>query len=311
VFGTGGVGGVFGGSLALSGQEVWFIARGLHLAAMQARGLLLHSPEGTSLIPPGRMTDEPARIGKSDVVLFCVKSYDTGEAARQLPLLLADHSVVITLQNGIESEQNIRRVVPSALVFPGVAYVYASITAPGEITEPGGLRKIVFGPPRDAATQITERGKEVTRFMVQSGIAAEWTDTIEPVLWKKFIFIASVGGLTALTRLTLQEILKVNETRALLSGAMSEVHAVATRLKIPLVPDYVTQVFGKMSQFPNNTRSSLYHDLVHGKPLELEVLSGTVVRLGSALDVPTPVHRTIYGALLPYALGQKRGSDRQ
>ena len=308
VFGTGGVGGVLGGRLALGGQEVWFIARGSHLSAMQAHGLLLRSSEDTPLIPPGRMTDDPARIGKSDLVLFCVKSYDTGEAARQLSPLLMDHSVVVTLQNGIESEQNIRRVVPSALVFPGVAYVYASITAPGEITEADGPRKIMFGAPRGATAQITDRGKEIVRFMARSGIAAEWTDSIEPVLWKKFIFIASVSGLTALTRLTLGEILAVNETRDLLSGAMSEVYAVAARLKIPIEPDYVTQVFGRMGQFPNNTRSSLYHDLVHGKRLELEALSGAVVRLGSALDVPTPIHRTIYSALLPYALRQKRGA---
>jgi 2-dehydropantoate 2-reductase len=302
VFGAGGVGGAFGGRLALTGQEVWFVARGAHLAAMQDAGLRLNTPEGTSLVPPGRMTDDPARIGKSDVVLFCVKSYDTDEAARQLSPMLANHSVVITLQNGIDSEQRIQDVAPSASVFPGVAYVYANISAPGEITEATGPRKIVFGASSSTTdTQRRKQGEEIARLMARSGITAEWAESIEPVLWKKFIFIASVGGLTALTRLTLGEILAVDQTRQLLFNAMSEVHTLATRLNVPLNFDYVTQVFSTMDQFPHETRSSLYHDLIHGKPLELETLSGTVIRLATTAGVPTPIHHTIYRALLPYA----------
>ncbi len=310
VIGTGGVGGVFGGRLALGGQEVWFVARGAHLAAMREGGLHLHSPDGTSLIPPGRMTDDATRIGRSDVVLFCVKSYDTIDAARHLLPLLGEDTVIITLQNGIDSERHIRQVVPSTTIFPGVAYVYASITGPGEITEVPGPRKLLFG----ASSSTTDpgrrkQGEEVMRMMVRSGVSAEWTNAIELALWKKFIFIASVSGLTALTRLTLGEILVVHPTRQLLFDAMAEVHALGTRLNISLDPDYVLQLFARMDQFSHETRSSLYHDLLHNKPLELEALSGTVVRLAASCGLPTPIHATFYRALLPYALRHARRKE--
>ena len=302
IFGAGGVGGFFGGQLALAGQDVWFLARGEHLAAMQRHGLRIHSPEGTSVIPTGKMTDNPETIGPCDTILFCVKSYDTEEAAQQMAPLLNDQSVVISLQNGIDNEQKIKQIIPFASVLGGVAYIYSHISAPGQITESGGPRKMVVGPLPDLEQTAFERGAEILNHLSMAGIDIEWQNDIRPVLWKKFIFIASVSGLTALSRLTLAEILAVNETRRLLADAMGEVHAIAAGLRIPIEPDHVASVLTRLRQFRNETRSSLYYDLIQGKPMELEALSGSVVRCGKTLGVPTPVHSMIYAALLPYAV---------
>jgi len=306
VIGTGGVGGYFGGKLAHAGNEVWFLARGAHLAAMRAQGLHVHSTDGEFTLPAGTMTADPRDAGPVDVVLFCVKSYDTETAARQLSPLLQPATIIISLQNGVDNEEKIRAVTTSGIVFGGVAYIYSTITAPGEITETGGPKKIIFGPQAATPAAADRRAREILDTMTGAGIRAELSSDINTALWKKFIFITGAGGITALTRLTLGEILAVEETRALLADAMRETEAVARAEKARIEAGFIDGVFTTLRNFDNNTRSSLYYDLTHEKPMEVEALSGTVVRLGARHGIPTPTHRAIYASLLPYHLRHSR-----
>lgn len=304
VMGTGGVGGFFGAKLAASGQDVWFIARGSQLEAMQRNGLLVHAPDGDLHVPARQITGDPSSVGTADAVLFCVKAYDTEGAARSIAPMLSRETVVITLQNGVESHLTLERLLPPATVYGGVAYIYSTVTAPGVIAEAGRPRKILFGP--SGGGTMDGPALAVLDALLRSGVEAEFLTDIRPALWKKFIFIAAVGGLTAVTRLTLAEILAVPRTAALLGAAMRETDAVARALGVPLEPDHVDTVFQRLSGFPNETRSSLYHDLIHGKPLEIEALSGAVVRFGAQAGVPTPVHEFLYATLLPYHLRHLR-----
>ncbi len=298
--GSGGVGGLFGGMLARRGEEVWFIARGEHLEVMRHSGLRINMSGESFLVPPGRMTDDVSKAGRADVILFCVKSYDTDTAAAQIASAVKEDTLIISLQNGVDNEQRIQRVLPRGTVYGGVAYVYCTITAPGTLTEPGGPRKIVFGPLSPGENR--PQGREILDRMLQANIVAELSDDITSVLWKKFIFISAVGGLTALTRLTLGEILAVDATCALLKDALRETEAVARRAGAAIEPGFIDSLFETLRKYDNNTRSSLYHDLSHEKPMEIEALSGTVVRYGRELGIPTPVHQTIYASLLPYHL---------
>jgi 2-dehydropantoate 2-reductase len=302
VIGAGGVGGYFGGKLAHSGAEVWFVARGAHLDAMRTNGLRVHSFEGNWVVPPGKMTDTPNEIGTADVILFCVKSYDTESAAQTLDPLLAPETLVISLQNGVDNEEKIQRIIPRGIVFGGVSYIYSTITAPGVITHTVGPTKIVFGALQKEHAETMRRAQSIHQTMRNAGINAELSENIQIELWKKFIFIAAVGGMTALTRLTLGEILAVPATRDVLGDAMRETLALAHARGIGLPADFVEQVFEILKRYDNNSRSSLYHDLVHGKRLEIEAFSGYVMREGQRLGIPTPVHRAIYAALLPYHL---------
>lgn len=305
VWGTGGVGGFFGGMLARHGQNVWFVARGKHLAAMKEQGLCVNSSSGNFLIPPGKMTDNAAEAGRADVVLFCVKSYDTEFAARQLFPILTPRTFIISLQNGIDNEEAIQRVIPMGTVLGGVAYIYSTISGPGVITESGGPRKITLGAMPGSSNEVREDASGIVKVFSEAGINAELSNDISLELWKKFIFIAAVGGLTALTRLTLGEMLAVPETRTLLRNAMREAQLVAAAKGAAINSGYIDTLFDNLRRFDNNTRSSLYHDVVHGKPIEIEALSGTVVTYGHALHIPVPIHETIYGALLPYHLRHK------
>src|SRR5512140_2812948 len=304
ILGTGGVGGFFGAKLYVSGQDVRFVARGAHLAAMQRAGLTVHSPDGDLHVPADRFTEDPSAAGKADMILFCVKTYDTAAAARSIAPALSQETLVIPLQNGVESEVTLQRLIPAGTAYSGVAYVYSTITAPGVIREAGKPRKIQFGQLSGGAA--AGRAAALVDALLRAGIDGEYLTDMRSALWKKFIFIAAVGGLTAVTRLTLGEILAVPRTYALLEAAMRETDAVARALGVPLEPGHVDSVLGKLGSFTNDTRSSLYHDLVNGKPLEIEALSGAVVRYGAQAGVPTPVHEFLYASLLPHHLNHLR-----
>jgi 2-dehydropantoate 2-reductase len=302
IIGTGGIGGFFGGKLAKSGEDVCFIARGAHLNAMKKAGLQINSTEGSFRIPPGKMTDTLLEIGPCEVILFCVKSYDTETAARQLKPILASESVIISLQNGVDNEEKIQRNIQRGTVYGGVANIYSTITAPGVVTETGGPKMIEFGPLRHPRVVKDQRGKAILNAFLKTGIRAELTDDVHTAIWKKFIFISAVAGLTCFTRLTLGEILAVKETRALLTDAMGEVEAIAKAAQANIEQGYIKMIFEKLNKHDNNTRSSLYHDLTHEKPLEIEALSGMVIQYGERFGISTPIHKTIYAALLPYHL---------
>jgi 2-dehydropantoate 2-reductase len=305
VIGTGGVGGYFGGKLAHAGEEVWFIARGQHLQAMQERGLHIKASDEEFTVPTGRMSGTIADAGVCDLILFCVKSYDTVEAARMMIPAVGDRTVVVSLQNGIDNEQVIGSLIPGGTVFGGIAYIYATLTAPGEITENGGPRKIVFGPLDPAPDP---RGNGILAVLRGAGITATLSDDMRTELWKKFVFIAAVGGLTALTRLTLGEILPVRATRELLQAAMDEAVAVGRAEGVPLDDTLVPGMFEILGKFDNRSRSSMYFDLANGRPLEIEAFSGTLRRLGRRHNIPTPVHDMLYATLLPHHLLHARTS---
>jgi 2-dehydropantoate 2-reductase len=302
ILGSGGVGGYFGARLYQAGEQVKFVARGAHLEAIKSRGLRVVSRGEALYVPPAAVAGSLAEAGPADVVLFCVKSYDTESSAKALTPVLHSGSVVISLQNGVDNEEKIRRNIETGRVFGGIAYIYASITRPGEVTESGSPRKIQFAPLPGGSEADRAYARTIRDVCIKAGIDADVPDDITVALWKKFIFITGAAGITALTGLTLGEILEVAPTRRLMIDAMHETEAVAHARKIQLEPGFLHHMVESLSKFDPATRSSLSLDLAHEKPMELEALAGTVVRYGEAAGVPTPIQRTIYASLLPYHL---------
>ena len=299
MMGAGGIGGFFGAKLAAAGDDVWFVARGKHLIAMKEHGLTVKSTGGNFTIPPEKVTGDPASIGSADVVLFCVKAYDTEVAARQISPILNDNSIVLSLQNGVDNVEKIRQQLNHGLVYAGAAYISVRITAPGEITESGGFQRIVFGPTDGP---VTSRANDIHASFQRAGIKCDLQEDINKELWRKFIFIASMGALTALSRLTHGEILSSPRTLSLTFDAMREIQAIAWKLGVDVEPVDETKVLEGLKRFDKDTRSSMYFDLASGKQMEIEALNGTVVRFGEQLGIPTPIHRVIYASLLPHHL---------
>lgn len=300
VMGTGGLGGYFGGLLARAGEAVSFIARGAHLRALQSQGLTVKSRLAGDFTLPVKATDDPSGIGPVDLVLFCVKTYDLEPAAEQGRPLVGPATIVLPLQNGIDNSERLARIIGDQAVIGGVAFVTSAIEAPGVVAQTGGPGKIVFGELAGGISRRTERLLDLFR---RAGIAAELHPDIRIALWEKFLFICAFSGTTALTRLPIGPVLACPETSALFRGTMLEVEAVARAIGILLPADCVEKTFAFTAGLEPWSQSSLYHDLVGGRRLELETLHGTVVRLGRAQGIPTPLNFAIYAALKPYVHG--------
>ncbi len=304
IHGAGGIGGYFGAKLAHGGNEVWCVARGEHFAAMKKNGLRVNSTEGEFRIHPDHIINSPAGAPLVDFVLFCVKTYDTESAAAQLEPVVDDKTVIISLQNGIDNEEKIQSLLKKGIVYGGVANISSRIVAPGEIAETGGVVRIAFGPMNNSL--LPERAQEILDCFARAKITAHLSNNILIDLWLKFIFITSAGGFMAMSRLTQGEVLAVEQTRTTVFSAMKEVESLALAQNIQLDPLEEEKVFNGMKKFDLNTRPSMYYDLVREKPMEIEALNGTVVRLGKQLGIPTPIHNTIYSALLPFHLKNSR-----
>ncbi len=304
VMGTGGIGGYYGALLARAGHEVFCVARGEHLKAIQEKGLQVESVPGSFTVRP-RATADPAAIGPVDLILFGVKTYDTHEAAQAMRPMVGEHTAILTLQNGVESAERIAAAVGPGHVLPGAAFIFSGIEAPGLIRQTAGPRKIVFGEldgarsPRAEAVLAACRGAE---------IVAELTDQMVRVLWEKWAYICAQGGLTALTRLPLGEIRACDETWALYRGVIEEIVAVAGARRVPLAPGVVEVLLDQARKLEPHVTSSMHNDLVAGRRLEIEALNGTVVRYGREAVVPTPLNLAIYASLKPYEGGTAPGA---
>jgi 2-dehydropantoate 2-reductase len=305
VMGSGGTGGFFGGLLARSGEDVTFLARGAHLDAIRARGLRIRSTRVGDFHVAASATDDPATVGAVDLVLFCVKAYDTEAAAERMRPLVGAHTIVLPVQNGIDGAERIGRVIGPDHVIGGLAAVSSVIESPGAIHHRAGPDVIGLGELHGPPSARVERVAEVLR---RAGVKAEVRADIQVALWEKFVLICGLSGLTALTRLPLGAVLACAESRALLAGAMEEVEAVGRAEGVALPPGCARRTLAFFEGSDPAIRGSLYYDLAAGKRLEIDTLNGTVVRLGGARGVPTPLNFAIYAALKPYADGAPAGT---
>lgn len=305
VMGTGGTGGYFGGLLARAGEEVTFIARGAHLEAIRKNGLAIKSVLAGDFSFAATATDNPEDIGPVDFVLFCVKAYHNAVSAELIRPLIGPQTIVLSVQNGIDNEQQIGKVIGPEHIVGCIAYVSSTIESPGVIAQTAGPGKIIFGEMAGGTSQRTEALKDTLQ---RAGITAELHPDIQTALWQKFMAICGVNGVTALTRLPMGEIMACEETRNLLKGTMEEVEAVARPSGATLPAGCVQQSIDFFGSLEASMRGSMYYDLAAGRRLELEVLNGTVVRLGDEHGIPTPINFAIYAALKPYLNGAPSSS---
>jgi 2-dehydropantoate 2-reductase len=299
VMGTGGTGGFFGGLLARAGEDVAFIARGAHLDAIRRHGLTVRSRLLGDFTVAAKATDDPADVGVVDLVLFCVKGYDNDTAIPAIRPLVGRDTMVLSVQNGIDNEELIARVVGSGAVLGATAAVSAVIAAPGVIehTSQGLIR---FG---ELGGGTSPRAARLLETLCAAGIQAELHPDVRVMLWDKFVVICAFSGVTALTRLSIGVIRADPETAILFRGTMEEVDALARASDVPLPSDCVDRWWAFLASADPAIRGSMAHDLAAGRRLELESLNGTVVRLGRERGVPTSLNFAIYAALRPYAGG--------
>ena len=300
IMGSGGVGGYFGGRLAAAGFDVAFIARGAHLEAIRAAGLRIESPLGEALIHPARASDSPADIGPVDTLLFATKLWDTEAAAEACRPLVGPETAVISLQNGIDAADRLAAVLGRDRVMGGVSQIAAVIKAPGVIAHNSDFARITFG---EFDGLRSPRAEGLLAALEAAGIEATLSDDIVAAIWLKFIFLVAFSALTSITRLPIGPVREDPETRGLLVQIMSETAAVARAQGVTLDAGIVDTTLAFVDRTPATMRSSMAGDLARGNRLELEWLSGAVVRIGKARGVATPANAFIATALKLCAQG--------
>ncbi len=303
MMGSGGVGGFFGGRLANAGYDVSFIARGAHLAALRERGLTIENePQGDIHVPKVRATDDPASLGPVDLVIVSVKLWDTESAAREIRPLLGPRTGVVSLQNGVVKDDILRRELGDAPVMGGVGYVATHIARPGVIRQVGTMQRIVVG---EYDGRRSERAELLVEALRRSGVTAELSTDVRRAIWEKFVFLSALAGATTAMRTTIGPIRQNPRTRAFLLDLMREAVAVGRAHGVALPKDYAEQRLAFADGLPADMTSSMHHDLERGNRLEVEWLSGAVVKLGEAKGVPTPANRAVWDILALHAAGRK------
>jgi 2-dehydropantoate 2-reductase len=303
VMGSGGVGGLYGGRLARAGCDVTFVARGAHLAAMRERGLTIeNAAQGDVHLPSVKVIDDPARAGPVDFVLFSVKLWDSETAARAVKPAVGAHTAVLSLQNGVIKDDVLRREFGEKAVMGGVAYVATHVSRPGVIHQLGSIQRMVFGE-YDGRRSL--RAEALLAAALAGGIQAELSSDVRRAIWEKYVFLVGLSGTTAAMRRNIGVIRENPRTRAFLLDLMKETVAVGRAHGVALPEDYAAQRLAFADTVPADMTSSMHHDLERGNPLEVDWLSGGVVKLGEQVGISTPANRAVWDILALYAEGTK------
>ncbi|MFN0185591.1 MAG: ketopantoate reductase family protein [Aquabacterium sp.] len=300
ITGAGAVGGYFGGLLARAGHAVTFIARGAHLAAMRAPGLVLETPNGRLVVDTARFVEQPAEAGACDVVLFAVKAYDIERAAAPLQPLVDGGACVVSVLNGVDHQDRVASVLGPGSVLGGLAMVSGVIVEPGVIRYTSQMSGLRFGEPDGAMSARATAFRDACQ---GAGFSADLVPDIRAAQWAKFVGLATNAALTCLCRLPAGYLYHDADIIPLATRAFAEVAAVAQAEGITLPADIVARSLALHQSFPKTMYASMYHDLARGRPLELDSFSGHVVRRGRALGVATPVHEMAWLALKHYLHG--------
>ena len=301
VMGAGGVGGYFGARLAQAGNEVVFIARGAHLEALKRTGLTLKSALGDAHLQV-RSCEDPAEAGTADAVLFAVKLWDTEAAAGRLRPVVGASTVVIPFQNGVESIDRLKRILPEASVMGGSAYIATRIAAPGLIEHTGDFARLIFGPVLASQRPAADAFLAACR---AAGVEAQLSEDIVRVNWEKFVFLVGISTACAAARWPVDKVRADPDLRRLMRDVMRETWRLGRSRGVALAEDFVEKQMALADSFPPGMRPSLLHDLEAGGRLEAPWLCGAVARLSEQAGIEAPANRAIYAALKPYLDGSQ------
>ena len=296
IFGTGGVGGYFGGRLAHAGEDVTFIARGEHLRAIKANGLRVDSQLGDFVVLPAKTTDDVNEIREVDLVIVGVKAWQVPEAARAIKPLVGPDTSVLPLQNGVEAVAQLVHELGPDRVLGGLCRIVSFVVGPGHIRHAGFTPSIIIG---ELDNRQTDRIASVERVFQHAGLQITIAPDIQVALWTKFLFIASFSGVGAIANAPAGVLRTDPKWRELMLAAMNEIYRLAHARGINLPADSIDNAMAAINALPEDGTSSMQRDIAAGRPSELESQNGAVVRMASESGIDVPTHALIYERLKP------------
>ena len=303
ILGSGAVGGYFGAKLARSGQQVTFVARGAHLEAIREKGLAIRSAKLGDFTVRAPVESDTSKIGPVDVVIVAVKAYDNATALPMLTPMIDDSTVVLTLQNGVDSVDQIAEIAGVDNVLGGTTYVATALEAPGLIVQTGVHRSIIFGEVFGDRGRISPRVQAIADVLAAADIQVTPVADARVPIWDKFVYLAAFSGFTGASRLPIGQIWKYPHVQDMFYAACREVAAIAAAEGVTISPNRFETLAQYMDNIPPTTRSSLLIDLEQGKRIEVEALQGAAVRRAQKHGVPVPVLSTLYALLKPWENG--------
>jgi 2-dehydropantoate 2-reductase len=294
IFGTGGVGGYFGGRLARAGEDVVFIARGEHLRAISASGLRVDSSDGDFVIYPAKATNDVGEIGEVDLVILGVKAWQVPEAARAIKPIVGANTTVLPLQNGVEAVSQLVNELGAGNVIGGLCRIVSYVVGPGHIRHAGFEPSIIIG---ELDNRHTDRIARIEQVFKHADLNISIANDIQVALWTKFLFIASFSGVGAMANAPAGVLRSDPKWRAQMLSAMNEIYTLSHARGIKLPPDSIDRVMSSVDGLPEDATSSMQRDIAAGKPSELEAQNGAIVRMAREVGVEVPTHELIYQTL--------------
>ena len=281
VMGAGSVGCFFGGMLARAGFPVTLIGRQSHVDAVNRDGLWLDAKAVSEHIPMQASTDASGVAG-AKVILFCVKSADSAEAARQMAPHLESDAVILCLQNGAENPEIVRSVLPHRVI-PTVVYVATEMAGPGHVKHHGRGELVIGDAPES---------QNVAAWFGESGVPVEVSANVMGPLWGKLIINCADNAISAISQEPYGKMVKVDGVPELMKTVVAECLAVADKESIS-VPGDMYETVRTLASTMATQYSSTAQDLARGKPTEIDYLNGYVCRLGQKHGIPTPANQAL------------------
>ncbi len=303
VIGSGAFGCYYAGMLKKAGEQVFLLSRGESLETIKRDGLRIITDSSEFIIQPDVTSCRVEDFPKVDVVIIAVKTWQVREVSSMIGHLLTQKSIIIPLQNGVESYPTLKELYPRNAI-GGLTRMICYVKSPGTVRQTGFQPYIAFGRDDAIATQTMSDTRDCFH---GAGFSSEISDDIQREIWVKFLVMTTFGGVGSVTQAPIGVLRAMKETREMMDDSMDEVIGVANSMNVNIGPGEKSQSWTWFESLPPETTSSTQRDVAVGKPSEIGDLSGAVVRLGKINGMNTPLHSFIYSSILP---GEERARGR-
>ncbi len=291
--GAGAVGSYIGHKLAQIRINATLIARGNHLESMQKNGLYLETNDGVKLVPV-KATDSIKSIENSDLIIYTVKTYHNDSVAKQIADHINPYAKVLCLQNGITSWRDLEAIIGKNTIIPGLIYIETQIKKPGYINQQGNVVDLVFGSIDASQDDVINK---MTKIFRNAKIPYTQSNSILPEIWKKWFFIAVLAGMTCAYNTNIKSILENTVTHDILKQCMKEIEEIGIKKGYQTDSTTTESIYQYLIDESDDLIASMKLDLDNKKQIEINALSGAVIKLAEETNTECPINLDIYNKI--------------